>query len=67
MPRLLVPLFPQPLWHLIIDDTLILPSSKKAPGSRLHREHSKRPSRDAEATVKVTTKRSARSKRQFDS
>ncbi|MHB8846629.1 MAG: IS701 family transposase [Nitrospirota bacterium] len=45
MGRLLVRLFPQPLWHLIIDDTLILRSSKKAPGSKIHREHSKKPNR----------------------
>jgi hypothetical protein len=45
MARLLIRLFPQPLWHLIIDDTLILRSSKKAPGSRIHREHSRKPNR----------------------
>ena len=45
MARLLIRLFPQPLWHLIIDDTLILRSSKKAPGSKFHHEHSKKPNR----------------------
>jgi hypothetical protein len=45
MARLLIRLFPQPLWHLIIDDTLILRSSKKAPGSKIHREHSRKPNR----------------------
>jgi len=43
MARLLIRLFSQPLWHLIIDDTLILRSSKKAPGSKIYREHSKKP------------------------
>lgn len=45
MARLLIRLFPQPLWHLIIDDTLILRSSKKAPGSKIYREHSRKPNR----------------------
>ena len=45
MARLLVRMFPQPLWHLIIDDTLILRLSKKAPGSKIHREHSRKPNR----------------------
>jgi hypothetical protein len=45
MARLLIRLFPQSLWHLIIDDTLILRSSKKAPGSKIHREHSRKPNR----------------------
>jgi hypothetical protein len=45
MAKLLVRLFPQPLWHLIIDDTLVLRSSKKAPGSKIHREHSRKPNR----------------------
>ncbi len=45
MARLLVRLFPEPLWHLIIDDTLILRTSKKAPGSKIFREHSRKPNR----------------------
>ena len=45
MARLLIRLFPQSLWHLIIDDTVILRSSKKAPGSRIHHEHSRKPNR----------------------
>jgi len=45
MARLLIRMFPQPLWHLIIDDTLILRTSKKAPGSKIHREHSRKPNR----------------------
>ena len=45
MARLLIRLFPQPLWHLIIDDTLILRTSRKAPGSKIFREHSKKPNR----------------------
>ena len=45
MAKLLVRLFPQPLWHLIIDDTLILRTSKKAPGSKIYREHSRKPNR----------------------
>jgi hypothetical protein len=45
MARLLIRLFPQSLWHLIIDDTLILRSSKKAPGSKFHHEHSRKPNR----------------------
>ena len=45
MARLLIRLFPQPLLHLIIDDTLILRSSKKAPGSKIHREHSRKRNR----------------------
>jgi hypothetical protein len=45
MARLLIRLFPQPLWHLIIDDTLILRTSKKAPGSKIYREHSRKPNR----------------------
>jgi hypothetical protein len=45
MAKLLIRLFPQPLWHLIIDDTLILRTSKKAPGSKIHREHSRKPNR----------------------
>lgn len=45
MARLLIRLFPQPLWHLIIDDTLVLRVSKKAPGSKIHHEHSRKPNR----------------------
>lgn len=45
MARLVIRLFPQPLWHLIIDDTLILRTSKKAPGCKIHREHSRKPNR----------------------
>jgi len=45
MARLLIRLFPQHLWHLIIDDTLVLRVSKKAPGSKIHREHSRKPNR----------------------
>lgn len=45
MARLLIRLFPQPLWHLIIDDTLILRTSRKAPGSKIFREHSRKPNR----------------------
>ena len=45
MARLLIRLFPQQLWHLVIDDTLILRSSKKAPGSKIYREHSRKPNR----------------------
>jgi len=45
MAKLLIRLFPQPLWHLIIDDTLILRTSRKAPGSKIYREHSRKPNR----------------------
>jgi hypothetical protein len=43
--KLLIRLFPQPLWHLIIDDTLILRTSRKAPGSKIFRQHSRKPNR----------------------
>ena len=45
MARLLVRLFPRALSHLAIDDTLILRSTKKAPGSKIRREHSRKPNR----------------------
>jgi hypothetical protein len=45
MARLLVWIFPQSLWHLIIDDTLIRRSSKKVPGSKIYREHSRKSNR----------------------
>lgn len=33
----------EPIWHLIIDDTLVLRASKKAPGVAKHREHNHKP------------------------
>ena len=37
--RLVVTFFPQPVWYLIFDDTLIYRTSKKAPGSAIYRQH----------------------------
>ena len=37
--RLVVTFFPQPIWYLIFDDTLIFRTSKKAPGSAIYRQH----------------------------
>ena len=37
--RLVVTFFPQPIWYLIFDDTLIYRTSKKAPGSSIYRQH----------------------------
>lgn len=43
--KMLVRFFPQVIWHLVIDDTHVLRTSKKAPGSKIYREHSKKPNR----------------------
>jgi hypothetical protein len=43
--KMLVRFFPQTIWHLVIDDTHVLRTSKKAPGSKIYREHSKKPNR----------------------
>jgi len=45
MAKLLVHFFPQAEWHLVIDDTLVLRTSKKAPGSKICHEHSKKSNR----------------------
>jgi len=34
-----VTFFPQPVWYLIFDDTLVYRTSKKAPGSAIYRQH----------------------------
>ncbi|MGB5232581.1 MAG: transposase [Desulfoprunum sp.] len=36
---LVVTFFPQPVWYLIFDDTLVYRASKKAPGSAIYRQH----------------------------
>ena len=43
--RLLVANFAPPVWCLIIDDTLLLRASRKAPGVGTHFDHSKKPNR----------------------
>lgn len=43
--RLVVTFFPQPAWFLIFDDTFIYRSSKKAPGSAIHHQHSNKVNR----------------------
>jgi len=43
--KMLVRFFPQEIWHLVIDDTHVLRTSKKAPGSKIYREHSRKPNR----------------------
>ena len=43
--RLLVRFFPQAVWHLIVDDTVIFRASKKAPGSGIHHQHGNKPNR----------------------
>lgn len=43
--RMLVRFFPQAIWHLVIDDTHVLRTSKKAPGSAIYRDHSRKPNR----------------------
>lgn len=37
--------FPQPFWFLVIDDTFICRSSKKAPGSSIQHQHGSKPNR----------------------
>lgn len=43
--RMVVALFPQPVWFLIFDDTLIYRSSKKAPGSGIYHQHGNKANR----------------------
>jgi hypothetical protein len=43
--RLLVANFAPPIWYLIIDDTLVPRTSKKAPGVGTHFDHAKKPNR----------------------
>jgi hypothetical protein len=43
--RLVVTLFPQPIWFLIFDDTFIYRTSKKAPGSGIHHQHGNKANR----------------------
>lgn len=43
--RILVADFTTPLWYLVIDDTLVLRVSKKAPGVGTHFDHSQKPNR----------------------
>jgi len=45
MARLMITVFPQPTWFLLIDDTFIYRSSKKAPGSAIHHQHGNKPNR----------------------
>jgi hypothetical protein len=41
--RLLLLLNPAAVIHLVIDDTLTLRASKKAPGSQIHHQHGSKP------------------------
>jgi hypothetical protein len=41
----LATLFEPPVWHVIIDDTVVERISSRAPGSLLHRNHSAKPNR----------------------
>lgn len=43
--RFVVTFFPQALWFLILDDTLIFRSSKKAPGSGIQHQHGSKTNR----------------------
>ncbi len=43
--RMLVRFFPQAIWHLAIDDTHVRRTSKKAPKSKIYREHSRKSNR----------------------
>ncbi len=43
--RMVVTFFPQPVWFLIFDDTLIYRSSKKAPGSGIYHQHGNKTNR----------------------
>lgn len=43
--RMVVALFPQPVWFLILDDTFIYRSSKKAPGSGIYHQHGNKTNR----------------------
>ena len=43
--RMVVALFPQPEWFLILDDTFIYRSSKKAPGSGIYHQHGNKTNR----------------------
>jgi len=43
--RLVVKYFPQALWFLAFDDTIIYRCSKKAPGSTIHHQHSNKANR----------------------
>jgi hypothetical protein len=43
--RLVVTFFPQPIWFLIFDDTLIYRCSKKAPGSTVYHQHGNKANR----------------------
>jgi len=45
MAKLMVTLFPQPVWFLLIDDTFIYRCSKKAPGSTIHHQHGNKTNR----------------------
>src|SRR5919205_651708 len=38
-------LFAPPVWHVIVDDTVVERISAKAPGSLIHRDHSAKPNR----------------------
>ena len=41
--KLMVSVFPQPVWFLLIDDTFICRISKKASGSAIHHQHGNKP------------------------
>jgi hypothetical protein len=45
MTRLILKFFVQPVYYLIIDDTLIYRSSQKAPGCMIHHQHGSKPNR----------------------
>jgi hypothetical protein len=45
MARLVVNLFPQPIWFLIFDDTFIYRCSKKAPGAGIFHQHGNKTNR----------------------
>lgn len=43
--RAVVRFFPQNIWYVIIDDTFVFRSSKKAPGSGIYHQHGNKPNR----------------------
>ncbi len=43
--RLALRMFPRRRWFLMIDDTIVFRSSKKAPGSAIHRQHGRKTNR----------------------
>jgi len=43
--KLVMTFFPQPVWFLIFDDTIIYRSSKKAPGSAIYHQHGNKSNR----------------------